>query len=397
VKVGDAVGHYRVVARLGRGGMGEVFLAEHPVVHKQVAVKVLPRAGEQAERRFRTEARALSELRHPGVVQLYDFGATDGGELYFTMERVEGRSLAELLEGLGKLPLPRALRIAADVAEALAAAHACGVVHRDLTPPNVMIVGDHVKVVDFGLAKLLDGGARTAEGGALGTVEYMAPEQCEGRRDIDGRADVYALGCMLHEMLSGAPPFQGEPAEVTRAQRLEPPPPVDGAPRQVAELVAKALAKAPGDRFASMEVMRDALVEVAGGALRATKLEEQRARRPLGAAVVAAGLLALGIAAGAGAWIGLRAARRSGHYPAAQPARHLTVRSKPPGATVVVDGIGYGASPARVTLDDRTGREVEVRVEREGALWRAKIVVEGETEIEAEIEPGNREQETGNK
>src|SRR5262245_14336591 len=213
---------HEVTAVLGRGGMGIVFRARHVRLNRPVAVKMLL-AGAYAEPhergRFQREAEAIASLRHPNIVQVYDVGEVDDRP-YFTMEYVEGGSLAQKLAGT---PLPA--RTAADVLAALAAAvhsaHTAGIVHRDLKPGNVLLTADGTpKVGDFGLARRLGGNAGlTRTGIALGTPSYMAPEQAQGKHDAEGPAtDVYALGAILYEVLTGRPPFKGETGEETLRQ-----------------------------------------------------------------------------------------------------------------------------------------------------------------------------------
>ncbi len=378
MQVGETVGHYRVVARLGRGGQADVWLAEHPVVGKRVAVKVI--GAERAARgaaaeRFLAEARAVAGIAHPNVVQLYDFGSTAAGELYFTMEPLDGRSLAEALDG-GKLPVGRALAIAAQVADGLGAAHARAVVHRDLKPENVFLLDDgRVKVLDFGLARRADA-ANTAEGARIGTPEYMAPEQCAARRDLDGRADVYALGCLLHEMLTGRPPFSGDAEAVMRAHREEAPR-LDGVP--LAPVLARMLAKEPAARFPNMAAVRDALTEVNAVPTVEMAPPAPRRRWRVAALVVAAALVAA-----AAAPVVTLARRRA---PKATPlARTLVIRSTPPGARVTVDGVWQGATPLELTLD-ATARG-DVALELAGyAPWRGAIDPSRGAVVEAVLTP----------
>ena len=218
--IGEALGNYTLVAKLGSGSMGVVFLAEHRWIERRVAVKLLAQnlaSNLQAVRRFFKEARATSLIRHPGIVDVFDCDIDARGRAYMVMEHLEGQTLAERLDQTGKLPWPMACLIGEQVADALGAAHDKGIIHRDLKPENVFLVGDGrdpnaatVKVLDFGVAKLraVDALARLTRGGALvGTPEYMSPEQCGASEAIDHRADIYGLGCVLFEMLSGQPPF----------------------------------------------------------------------------------------------------------------------------------------------------------------------------------------------
>jgi serine/threonine-protein kinase len=221
-------GRYQLHEKLGEGGMGAVYRAIHTLMGKPCAIKVLrgPTAVQElAGKRFQREAQSASRLDHPHCIRVTDFGRTADGIAYLAMELLEGRSLADELETLGALPLGRVVSITRQVAEALEHAHGLGVVHRDLKPDNIMLVdrggaggpgGDFVKVLDFGLAKLVATG-RDAPGGSLstlsemgsvfGTPEYMSPEQAEGR-PLDARADLYSLGVLLYQMLTGQLPFQ---------------------------------------------------------------------------------------------------------------------------------------------------------------------------------------------
>ena len=224
---GRLVKDYRIERQLGQGGMGAVFAAEHRHIGRRAAVKVLlPELSQnpQFANRFLNEAKAVNLSRHPGLVEIFDFGLLEDGTAYIIMEFLEGEPLSGRLRRVGgRLPEPIALALSWHIAVALAAAHAVQIVHRDLKPDNVMIVPDReragrerVKVLDFGIAKMAAGASgqlKTATGTTIGTPEYMAPEQCTGSTALDGKADVYALGVMLYEMLAGALPFRAEMAD----------------------------------------------------------------------------------------------------------------------------------------------------------------------------------------
>lgn len=203
-------GRYRLEALLGRGGMGEVWRAHDPRLDRKVAIKFLPPdlADGHVVDRFHREARVTARLQHPGITQVFDSGAQDG-RLHLVMELLDGRDLGSVLQdGKSGLPVRRAVDLAAQVAEALSYAHRADIVHRDIKPANLMLVdGGRVKVCDFGIAGFVhaDSGL-TREGSLMGTPDYMAPEQCRGLR-VDGRADLYALGCVLFALLTGRPPF----------------------------------------------------------------------------------------------------------------------------------------------------------------------------------------------
>jgi tRNA A-37 threonylcarbamoyl transferase component Bud32 len=246
-------GRIRLVKPIGRGAMGTVHLGEDVVLGRRVAVKEL--AGSLATRtdvreRFLREARALAQISSPRVVQIFDL-YQEGERQFLAMELCEGEDLAARLRKAGRFPAPEAARVAAQIAEALASAHARGVIHRDLKPANVLFSGDDVKVADFGLARMADS-AMTREGTVLGTPCYMAPEQTRGAA-VDARADLYALGCVLFEMLSGRPPYSGTVQEVLLAHASPAPPPTleaaeVGAPAPVCALVSRLLAKEPSSR-----------------------------------------------------------------------------------------------------------------------------------------------------
>jgi eukaryotic-like serine/threonine-protein kinase len=276
--IGAAIGNYRIIAPLGEGGMGAVYLAEHPLIGKRVAIKVLhPELAGDPElvARFFQEARAVNEIGHPNIVDIIDFGTTTNGIVYLMMEYLEGRSLAQWIREEGPLHPADAVWVAEQVAEALATSHARGIVHRDLKPDNVFLLAGprpRVKVLDFGIAKLNGPGqasARTRMGVVLGTPAYMAPEQCEGRPDIDGRVDVYALGVMLHEMLTGETPFQADGFGAMLVMHLtaEPSPPSlrrPELPSSLDAIVLRALEKDPARRFGSMSELCGALGDPAG-------------------------------------------------------------------------------------------------------------------------------------
>lgn len=261
--VGTLIGdRYRIERVLGSGGMGTVYQAEHVLMEKRVALKVLHptfAVVTSVMDRFKREAIALSRIAHPNVVSASDFGKLKNGSYYLALEYVEGKNLAEVLETDGAFDPARALWVALQIARALCAAHAENIVHRDLKPHNVMITSsadeaELVKVLDFGLAKLRSksvDGSTTNVGSVFGTPHYMAPEQITGV-DVDGRADLYSLGLILHEMLTGRRPFDGKPAQVLDLQVRQPPPPLPAtvAP-EVRSLVERLLAKQRDQRPAS--------------------------------------------------------------------------------------------------------------------------------------------------
>lgn len=272
--VGQIIGHrYEIKRKLGAGGMGEVYLAEQIKMRRLCALKVMLQAqvnDADAAGRFGREAHNASRITHPHVCAIYDFGETDDGQLYIAMEYVEGEPLSTLLAREVRLPIPRAVTIASQVAEALGAAHELGIVHRDLKPDNIMIAahkrgGDTVKVVDFGIAKAFQAAGQriTKTGFIIGTPAYMSPEQITGD-PLDGRSDVYSLGCVLFKMLTGAEAFDGPSGQAVLTRRLAEPPPHPRSldpniPVALDEVVVRALARLPQDRFESAEAFVDAL------------------------------------------------------------------------------------------------------------------------------------------
>ena len=277
--VGECIGNYRIVQRLGEGGMATVYLATHPELGRRVAVKVLNpdlARSDQMVQRFFNEARAASGIGHRGIVEVFDLGTLPSGAPYIVMEHLDGESLAERMTKAGRLPLETAAEIAGQAASVMGAAHARGIVHRDLKPDNLFLVPDPmlpgrelVKVLDFGIAKLAQrpadgGGQRTRTGVILGTPRYMSPEQCRESRDVDHRTDVYSLGVVLYEMLAGAPPFvSGSWGELAHMHIGVIPPALQthmpDVPTNVAQIVHRALEKDPGARFQSMAELENAL------------------------------------------------------------------------------------------------------------------------------------------
>jgi serine/threonine-protein kinase len=278
---GQTFGSYRCIQQLGEGGMGIVYLAQHALLGRRVAVKVLrPEHTRNPEivDRFFTEARATTLIHHPGLVDIFDFGHADGGSVYIVMELLEGESLAARLKRERTLAIPQAIEIARQVAQALGAVHARGIVHRDLKPDNVFLLADdkmpqgiRAKVIDFGVAKLLEGGAfhRTRTGAIIGTPVYMPPEQCRGDQ-VNHRNDIYSLGCMLFEMICGRPPYVAKGAGDLIAMHLfEPVPPLpDFVPAVLAASIRRALAKNADDRQQSMAELATELEDPAAAAAR---------------------------------------------------------------------------------------------------------------------------------
>jgi serine/threonine protein kinase len=269
--IGQKVGEYEVVRRIGLGGMGAVYEGRHPLIGKRVAIKVLlPQFSEDEAqmKRFLAEARSVNEIRHRGIVDIFAFGETVGGAHYFVMEFLEGTSFEGLLKSRHSLAPGEALALMEEVLDAVAAAHQAGIIHRDLKPSNLFLVDvgrgrPFVKLLDFGLAKLTrdEGGAVGAEAtGIVGTPRYMAPEQVNGLR-AGPEADVYALGVVLFELISGRPPFVADSPLELMTRQLEARPPrlselVPGTPLEVERLVERMLAKRPQDRPRDAESLR---------------------------------------------------------------------------------------------------------------------------------------------
>jgi putative nucleotidyltransferase with HDIG domain len=273
--IGAHIGNYRIVTELGAGAMGEVYFAEHSVMGRRAAVKVIREelsGNAEMVERFVNEARLVNRIGHPNIVEITDFGQI-GSRYYIMMELLEGETLEERLERTSRLSSASVQRIAAQITAALGAAHELGVVHRDLKPENIFLVNragetDYVKVLDFGIAKLMGGVSRgtagTMPGTLLGTPHYMSPEQCHGAEQLDHRTDVYSMGVILYRMLTGELPFDGDTLlNVLYAQANDPPRPLRSIVPELSEhlesVVLKALAKAPDERFQEMSALRAAL------------------------------------------------------------------------------------------------------------------------------------------
>ncbi len=286
---GQQVGPYMILKQLGVGGMGAVYEADHPVIERRVALKVLhPQLARDpgVMKRFANEARAVNLIDHPGLVQISDFGQLPDGTAYIVMELVRGQTLARYVKGQGgKLPLAATLQVGAQIAAALQAAHAKKVIHRDLKPENLMLVRDprsplgvRVKILDFGIAKFAEVSQReliqTRTGTLLGTPRYMSPEQCRAADKVTDRTDVYALGIILFELLAGRAPFTGQSAFDVLAKHIYEPAPLlsevlPGVPRDICQLTASLLAKAPAQRpamaavYAALDWLAQASAELA--------------------------------------------------------------------------------------------------------------------------------------
>jgi serine/threonine-protein kinase len=281
--IGQQFGNYRVLSLLGEGGMGAVYLAEHPGIGRRVAVKVLHRqfsGDEQLLGRLLNEARAANAIRHPNIIEILDSGMSADGTPYLVMELLEGESLGQRLRRAGALAIGEAVALTLQTASALGAAHKKGIVHRDLKPDNLFVVGaaggaagERIKVLDFGIAKLQmpqpGDSVKTRTGTLMGTPIYMSPEQCRGTKTVDHRSDVYSLGVIFHEMLVGRPPFVSEGFGELVNMHLNVPPPSARAARpevteQVDAIILRMLAKNPEDRYPDMASLSGALRLAAG-------------------------------------------------------------------------------------------------------------------------------------
>jgi ABC-type branched-subunit amino acid transport system substrate-binding protein/streptogramin lyase/predicted Ser/Thr protein kinase len=349
-RVGTELAGYRIEALVGRGGMGVVYRALDLALDRPVALKILaPELAKDVRfrERFLRESRLAASLDHPSIVPVFDAGEV-GGELYIAMRYVEGRDLKRLLSEEGALAPRRALAVVEQVADALDTAHERGLVHRDVKPSNVLIdARGHAYLADFGLSRRL-GEAAAALGAAqsIGTVDYVAPEQIRGD-EVDGRADLYSLACVLHECLTGAPPFRRSTDVATLYAHLqEDAPSVSG----LEPVMRKALAKEPAERFASG-------AELAAAATRALGLEPRRQRWPsavagVGAALLGAALLAFFLTRGGG--------------PAPLPGADTLVRIDPT-TNEITDSVAVGRKASGVAA---AGRYVWVTSFADGTLWR---------------------------
>ncbi|HEY4177566.1 MAG TPA: serine/threonine-protein kinase [Kofleriaceae bacterium] len=274
------VGSYRITGKIAVGGMGTVYRAEHTLIGRTAAIKVLHPEMTQSRdivNRFFNEAKATSTIKHPGIVEVFDFGHMESGHAYLVMEFLEGETLAQRMKHRGIVPEGESAMLMRGVCGALAAAHAKGIVHRDLKPDNIFIVpepesamGERTKILDFGIAKLTDIGqvsSQTKTGAVMGTPTYMSPEQCRGAGEVDHRADLYSIGCMLYELCVGRPPFNVSGAGELLGCHLfvEPDPPsrYGRVSPEMEALIMRLLRKKPEERIQTAQELGQQLVHIA--------------------------------------------------------------------------------------------------------------------------------------
>jgi serine/threonine-protein kinase len=269
------LGQYHLLRRLGTGGMGEVYLAEHQLLKRPCAVKLIQpghAADPRAQARFEREVRLTARLSHPNTVDVYDYGRAEDGTYYYVMEYLRGLSLDELVERYGPLPPERAVYLLQQVCGALSEAHAAGLIHRDIKPSNIFAarrggIDDMAKLLDFGLVRPVatDHSAHlSAKGQILGTPLFMSPEQATSSQELDGRGDLYSLGAVAYYLLTGRPPFEGDDGIVVMIAHARDPvvPPSrvhPGIPEDLERVVLRCLAKHPDERFADAQGLERAL------------------------------------------------------------------------------------------------------------------------------------------
>ena len=275
------LGRYEVIRELGQGAMGVVYQAKDPLIDRVVAIKTInlglaQEGKDEYEGRFYQEAKAAGRLNHPNIVTIYDVGKS-GDVAYIAMEFLQGRELRDIMNDAGLLPIDHVLDMVAQVASGLAYAHEYDIVHRDVKPSNIMVIRDgHVKITDFGIARMASAGVRTQTGMVLGSPKYMSPEQVMGKA-LDQRSDIFSLGVMLYEMLTGSAPFNGDNVNSIMYQTLNATPAMPNTinplvPEMLNFIVAKALAKGVDDRYqnakdfaADLRACKDTLPRSNGG------------------------------------------------------------------------------------------------------------------------------------
>ena len=393
----EAAGEYRILAKLGEGGAGTVYLGEHAVIGRLVAIKVIDaRPGDDERRleRFVQEARMLNALRHHHLVEAFAFGKLDDGRHYSVMEYLKGETLQGRLDRDGRLSLEDTIAIALPICDALASAHDAGLVHRDLKPDNLFLTKSYggtvvPKVLDFGVAKLIasDGEGPTRTGEPVGTPLYMAPEQCQALA-VDARTDIYAFGVVLYRMLTGKLPFGGETLVEAIAQKLggrameAPSSLVPELPAALDAIVLSCLAIRPEDRPSTMRVLAEDLERVRTGG-EGVDRGTPRARRAIGSRALRATVIAASCFATV--WLLVRASGPGAH-PASPPVASATQVSPPPPLPQARTGKLSITSeqPARISVDGveraREAKSLEIDLP-EGA--HAILVVAGTARFES--------------
>ena len=263
------IGHFRILSKIGKGGMGDIYKAVQEPLNRVVALKVLPpqlSRDEEFSKRFDIEAKAISLLQHQNIVSIYEYGDDDGLR-YFAMQFVDGTDLGKYINEHKMLPIQEIIDLSKQICRGLRYAHSCNIIHRDIKPQNVLLEKNGVaRLSDFGIAKIFSGTNITMTGSAVGTPEYMSPEQAQGKK-LDVQTDIYSLGVLMYEMLTRKPPFLGNnPMAVAYKQVHELPVPPSlkrkDTPKRLELIILKALKKDPRDRYASIEEMLDHLDSV---------------------------------------------------------------------------------------------------------------------------------------
>ncbi|MBT8491621.1 MAG: protein kinase [Deltaproteobacteria bacterium] len=384
LKAGDRAGEYEVTGQLGGGAMGEVYAGKHPVIGKRVAIKVIKDVlakSEESAQRFIREAKAVNQIDHPHVIDVFAFGRLADGRLYLVMDLLEGSSLDEYLEAKGALSLDELLGIMEPLCSAVDAAHQAGIVHRDLKPANVFLgdgkgSGAHVYVLDFGVAKLMSsaqeeiGHTLTGQGAWIGTPVYMAPEQWTSE-GANPQSDIYALGAMCYELLTGASPFKADsiPGVMQKHFHAEIPGVKETGKsvlRYIDDVLRQAMAKDPDDRFESAGQLFAALQ-----GKRKAKAPTARPSKGMGLAPMAMGA-ALAVAAGGALYMFKTRTDDKPPETAAASAEQraddnvLRIYSQPAGAVVVPKGREPGPTP--YSLEGDPGQEFDITVKKPGYL-----------------------------